>query len=178
MSNHAISVKIDSQIAQNARLGYPFKTWNEILCYEERFSLLLKWLITFLWCISKVGGASDSIYKPLIVQIVSFQSRMTLKLHTKYKIWGTPFATETGQYSKDRYTLLMKWWFLAFLRNTMKMGWASVSIYNPLSVHIVSFPLRPALKLHTICQIWGTLFAQEMRCYTMRRHIHCCWIGL
>ena len=41
-------------------------------CDEVRHPLLLKWFITFLWCISKVWGASDSIYKPLIVHIVSF----------------------------------------------------------------------------------------------------------
>jgi len=67
-----------------------------MICYEERYPLLLKWFIIFLRYTSKVGGASDSIYKPLIVHVMPFLPRLTLKLHAKYQIWGTLSARKLG----------------------------------------------------------------------------------
>ena len=34
-----------------------------------------------------------------------------------------------------------------------------------------------ALKLHTKCQIWGTLSSWEMGCWATKCDIHCYWIG-
>ena len=90
---YAISVRIASQIAcKMSGLWYPPLTMgNGILSCKERHPLLLKCFITFLRCIRKMGGAYDSIYKFLIDHIVSFLSRPTLKLHTKYNTrFGVP----------------------------------------------------------------------------------------
>jgi len=40
-----------------------------------------------LRCRRQMGEASDSIFEPLMVCIVSFLLMSTLKLHEKYKIW-------------------------------------------------------------------------------------------
>ena len=61
--------------------------------------IAVKWLTTFLRCISKVGGAFDIIYKPLIVHTVPFLSKLALKLSTKYQIWVTLSAQEMGYYA-------------------------------------------------------------------------------
>ena len=92
-----------SQIAQNiSDLEYPLIRGIGMMCYKERHLLLLKCFITFLRCIRKNGGAFDSIYKPLIVHTVSFISRLTLKLHTKWQIWDTLSAWKMGQYTTRR----------------------------------------------------------------------------
>ena len=62
---------------------------NWLNCYEEQHSLLPKWSMTLLKCISKIRGASKSIYKPYIIHTMLSLLRLTLKLHTKYQILGT-----------------------------------------------------------------------------------------
>ena len=62
---------------------------------------------------------------------------------------------------------------ILFLRCAVKVGGVSDSIYcKLLMIHTVSFPLRSAIKLSTKSQIWGTLFAQEIGWYAMRRDTH------
>ena len=77
-----------SNCTQNVRLGVPSSdapcAGNETIYCKERYPLLLKCFIALLRCMSKMGGASDSIFEPLMVQTVSFLLRSTLKLHTKY----------------------------------------------------------------------------------------------
>ena len=61
----------DSQTAHKmSDLGYRLCTKNGMLCNEERPSSLMRWFIAFLIYIRKVRGASDSIYKPLMVHIL------------------------------------------------------------------------------------------------------------
>ena len=56
-----------------------------------------------------------------------------------------------------------------------KLGVAFITIRNTSPVHTMSFQTRSSRKLHTKCQIWGTLSSQEMRHSAIRRDIHCCW---
>ena len=66
-----------------------------MLCYNERYPLLLGCFISLLIWIRKLTGASASIYKPLMVHIMSFLPRSFLKLRTKKcKILGTLSAQE------------------------------------------------------------------------------------
>ena len=89
-SNHTISVEFDSQIAYKMpEFGCTLRMGNGMLCYKERYLLLMKWFITFPWCIRKVTGFSDSIPKSLMVQTMPFCLRLTLTLCTKYQILGT-----------------------------------------------------------------------------------------
>ena len=83
-------------------LGYPLCTKNGMLCNEERPSLLMKWFIAFFRCIGKVRGASDSIYKPLMVHIVPLLMRMTLNFHTKSPNLGHYTSKEMGYYTMRR----------------------------------------------------------------------------
>ena len=91
--NCAISVRIDSQIAFTMPdLGYPPRMGNWVICYEERQPLLLKWSFHFLRCTRIRRRASESIYKPLIVDTVSFLLWSTLKFHTIYlSDFGVPY---------------------------------------------------------------------------------------
>ena len=66
---------------------------NEMLCYKEGQSLLLKCFINVLGCIRKVRGSSNSIYTILIAHIVLFSLRSTIQLHTKHKIRGSISTT-------------------------------------------------------------------------------------
>ena len=80
-----------SNCTQNVRFGvskYNVIMGNGMLCYKARHPMPMKCFIPFPTCIHNEEGASDSLYKSLIVHMVSFLSRVTLKLHTKYHIWG------------------------------------------------------------------------------------------
>ena len=79
VSNCAISVEIDSQNAYRMLdLVYHLCKGNGMLCHDERHPLVMKWSITFLRCIRKVGALSDSIYMPIMCQNVLFLSDTTL----------------------------------------------------------------------------------------------------
>ena len=76
----------------------------------------MKCFIPFIGCRSRIWGAPNSIYTPLIVHSVLFLMRPTLKLHTKYPIYGYPVSMGSGMLCyKDRHPLLLKW-FITFLR--------------------------------------------------------------
>ena len=80
----------------------PIIVGKRMLRYKERYPLLLKWFVTFFRRIRMVWGDSGSIYKYRIVHIMSFSSRPTIKLHTKFKILGTLHAQEMGPYTVRR----------------------------------------------------------------------------
>ena len=80
-------------------LGYPIITENGVLCYKERHPLLLKYIITFFRCVRKIRRASDNSFDPLVVHIVSFLPRLTLKLHLKCWILGSLSALKMGWYT-------------------------------------------------------------------------------
>ena len=94
----AISVIVDFQIIAHKipYFRYSVCKRNWMLCYGERYILMLKWPIASLLCMSNVGGASESIYKTFDVHIVLFSLTSILKLHTKYQIWGSISARERG----------------------------------------------------------------------------------
>ena len=150
-----LSVRIDSQIAFTMPdLGYPPRMGNWVICYEERQPLLLKWSFHFLRCTRKRRGTSESIYKPLIVNTVSFLLWSTLKFHTIYQILGYHIITGDGMLCyMERHPLLLKC-LITFIRYIRKVGQASDNIYKPLIVHIVLFSLRLTLNLHTNTIFW------------------------
>jgi len=81
---------IDSQIAhKRPDLAYPLSMGNGFALPWEISITAEVFIITFLRCISRIWGASDSIHEPLVVQTVSFPPRLTLKLYTKCKILDT-----------------------------------------------------------------------------------------
>ena len=60
VSNCAISAKIDSQIAYTMLdFGYPLRMGDGMVYCKERHPLLMKWVITFLRCITKMEGDSE-----------------------------------------------------------------------------------------------------------------------
>ena len=69
---------------------------NEMLGNKERQPLPLEYFIAFVRCIRMTGGALDSIYMSLMVNIMSFLPPTTLKLHVNYQILGTLSAQKIG----------------------------------------------------------------------------------
>ncbi len=115
-SDSAISAKVDTQIAHKMLdLGYPLSMENGVLCCKERHPLLMKWSMSFLWCIREMGGAFESICKPSMGHTMWYIWRLTLKLHRKSQILGTFSALESGMMCyNERLSLLLKW-FIIFL---------------------------------------------------------------
>ena len=102
-SHHVISAVADSQTAHKIPdLGQPPCRRNGPIYCRDRYSLLLKWYISFLGCTRKVQGAFESINKPLTVHTVSFPPRPTLILYTKYQIWDTLSTWDMGCYAMRR----------------------------------------------------------------------------
>ena len=75
---------VDSQLVQKMQeLKYPLSTGNDMLCYDERHTILLDCVMIFIVCVRKVGGASDSIYKPLMVHTMSLLPNVAFQLTHK-----------------------------------------------------------------------------------------------
>ena len=58
-----------------------------------------------------VGRASDSIYELLIVLMVSFLSKITLKVQAKYQILGTFSVHETDAALQGETSSIVEWVF-------------------------------------------------------------------
>ena len=63
----------------------------------RKHTLLLKCIITFLRYMMIVRRAPDSIYKHLMVHMVSFLPKITVKLCAKYQLFDTLSARDIGQ---------------------------------------------------------------------------------
>ena len=75
---------------------YPLCMGNGMVCNDKGHPLLLECFITFLGLISKMRWVSDIIYKLLVVHMVSFLPRLTLKFYTNFQISGILSAWERG----------------------------------------------------------------------------------
>ena len=132
-----------SNCVQNARFcGYPLGMGNRMLCWNERYPLLLKCLQTFLRCTRMIGGADHSIYNPLMVHTTRIPPRSTLQLYTKYQILGRyPLSMESRMMCcKESHPLLLKC-FITSLLCIRKVVTASGSIHQPIMNDTVSFLL-------------------------------------
>ena len=77
---------------------YPLlRTGNVMMCYKKRHPLPLKYFVTFLGSIRKVGEASHIILElPVLVHTRSFLPGLTFKFPVTCPIWGTLSALEMG----------------------------------------------------------------------------------
>ena len=102
-----------SNFMQNTRfMEYHLCTENGMMCYKVRHPLLLKWFIIFLGCIKRWKELVIASSRPLLFTPCHFTLLwLTLKLHTKYKIWwGSLLCTGKGMiYCKGRRPLLIMW---------------------------------------------------------------------
>ena len=62
----------------------------KMICYEERYSLLLKWFIASLWCIRKVGWTVNSIYKPPSCPCRAISAKADSQIAPKMTDCGVP----------------------------------------------------------------------------------------
>ena len=125
-----------SNCVQNARFcGYPLGMGNRMLCWNERYPLLLKCLQTFLRCTRMIGGADHSIYNPLMVHTTRIPPRSTLQLYTKYQILGRyPLSMESRMMCcKERHPLLLKCLktFLTCTKRMRLMSFPSLLWFTP-----------------------------------------------
>ena len=94
---HDISAKVNSQIAyKNQDFRYAFGIGNRMLCCKERHPLLLDSFISFLICMSKMGVASDSIYKAIMDHIMPFSVNVNYQIAYKMSYSGNPLSTGNG----------------------------------------------------------------------------------
>ncbi len=77
-----IPSQISCKISPN---GPNLCTCNGMMYGNERHTLLLKCFTTFPGYIRMIGGASDSIYKHIMVNTISLLPKITLNFHWKYQ---------------------------------------------------------------------------------------------
>ena len=74
----------------------PYGEYEESLYnYKERHALCFKYFIAFLRYIRMIRRSPDSIYKLLMLHMVSILPKITLKFHVKYQLLGTLSGQET-----------------------------------------------------------------------------------
>ena len=78
-----------SKLCKMSDVGLPLCPGNKMMWYNGRCILLLMWSITAIRCITKIGRPSTTICKHLMVYIMSFLPKTTIKFHAKYHISGT-----------------------------------------------------------------------------------------
>jgi len=133
----------------------------------------LECFITFSRCTKTSRGASDNIYKPLIVHTVSFLFENNSQISCKIPdCWYRPLSGHRKWLGccagcKERHILLLGC-FIDFIRYSRVIKRASNS-----RVQTVSFLLKILSEFHPKYQILGTLSAREMRCCSRRRDTHC-----
>ena len=81
-------------------LGYPTLSQQIMGWSTAEIDIHCSWSISYpaFSYILKVGWASGSIFEPLIVHMVPFLSKSTLKLHANCQIWCALSAQEMGCY--------------------------------------------------------------------------------
>ena len=99
-----VSTKNNSQFScKISEFGHPLSNENVILRCKEIHPLLLVCFITFIRCLGRIAGASDSIYRHFMLNLVSFLPKTTLNNHAKYQIWGTLSALKMWYSTVKRY---------------------------------------------------------------------------
>ncbi len=92
----------------------------------------MKCFTVFLRCIGKVGGASDSIYQPLVGFTLPFSSKVGSQIaHKMPDVGYPPSIAYWMMYYKEGYPLLMNC-FKTSCGCMMGMGEASDNIYPPV----------------------------------------------
>ena len=120
-------------------LGTPFLKGNWMMCCKETHPLLFKCLMTFLRCIKMIGRSSDSIYKPVMVNTVSFLQKQLSNFMQHVKLLWAPLETwNVLLWCKKRHPMMLGW-FMTFLRCMSMIRGASDSIWKPRMVHTLSF---------------------------------------
>ena len=90
-----------------AFLRYRLCTGNGMMRWQLLFP---KYLTTLIICIMMIIGASDCIYKSLMVNTLSIPIKITIKFHVKWQSLGPPFLWVWGNgvmYCNDRHALLL-----------------------------------------------------------------------
>ena len=137
-----------------------------MLCYKERYPLLLDCFIPSLICIEMAERNSGIAYmSPLgMVHNMSFLPITNIKCHANLR-FDHPLSIENMMLCcKYRYLLLMKCFIISLGCITIEEK-ASDSIYEPLMVHNVSFLSTTNLKFHAKFQVSGTLSAMGLWCW-------------
>ena len=166
MNNSLISCKI-------TEFGHPLCMGNRMPCCKERHPLLLKYFITFLRCIRMISIFSDSILKSVIVHMVSFLLKSTLKIHGKCQSFGTRFFKGNGMMCcKQQHPLLLDC-LTTFPRYIRIVGRANNSTFKPLMVNTLPLLLKTALNFHVKHQLFSSLYKQETGYCDARRDTHC-----
>ena len=80
-SPHCCVISVKNKYQSSSKTSdfrLPLRTGNGMLCCKERHTLLVGCFVTFLGYMWKLRGATDIIYQPLMVHMVSFLPKTTL----------------------------------------------------------------------------------------------------
>ena len=95
--HHIISANNKYQIpCKISDCEHPLRTWNGVVCYKERHSLLLERVIISLWYTRMFRWASGCIYNQFMIHTVSFLPTTNVRFQAKCQISGTLSALEPG----------------------------------------------------------------------------------
>ena len=90
------------------------------------------------WMYEDVGGASDNIYEPIMINTVSFSAKNDSQISCKYSDFGHPFRTGNRMMCYEKIHSLLLECFIAFLRCIALIRGASDGTKHPLMVNIIS----------------------------------------
>ena len=135
-----------SNCSQNTRfcVHFQYSKWDDIILGETPNAYEV--FQTFLRCIRQMGGASGSIYLPLVgLSTMPFWFVVDCQIAHKMLDFGyLPSVENVMLYCKERQPLLMEC-FKAFLRCIWKMGgdtgsicWAPVGVNVPITTAVDS----------------------------------------
>ena len=141
---------------------YPLCMGNTRMCYKERHSLLLKYLITFLRYVRMIQGASDRILKPRMVHTVSFLPKITLKFRQNisfgapslHRKWDAVLQGETTIAAEVFHNLPPMY------KDDCKSFWQHLQAPYEITV---SFILKTTLQSHKNIRLWVPNSSEEMR---------------
>ena len=101
-----------------------------MVCFKERYPLLLECFISFHRCMRRFGRTADNIYNPLIVNIMLFLPKTKLQISRKFTYFGHYNSTRNEIVCyEERHPLLLKY-LITFIRCIRMIGGAFESMYH------------------------------------------------
>ena len=154
---------------------HPLRTWNVLLCYKERWLLLMNCFIIFLGCIKMAERACDSIYEPQMGLNMSFLPTTNHKFHAKLQLLGTLSAKGVWCCVTKRHThhcLTTSYFCLHVLEWLEELPVSSLLIWASYGTqHVISTNNQHQISCKF--EILSTLLEHEMCCCVTRRGDYC-----
>ena len=164
-----------SNSIQNARLWVPalYKKWDAVV--QGQTSIAAE-VIHSLPYMQKEDGCSYWFHLlPPCGSHCVISARVDSKIAYKMQDLGYPLSMGKGVSCCTKWHPLLLNCFMTFLGYIKMFRHPSDIIHEPHMVQTMLLLPRWTLKVHTKYLIFASLSAQNMRWYTIRKGINCCW---